>query len=80
MDNHANRPEIAQALSGEVGVARRVSRTEGIEELYVAAPATLGGARVALRVSQPLTEIEAIAARSRRTGLLLLLLSLARRS
>ncbi len=77
MENHANRPEIARALEGEIGVDRRVSRTEGVEELYVAAPTALDGARVALRVSQPLAEIEAIAARSRRAGLMLLAVSLA---
>jgi len=76
MENHRNRPEVAQALEGDVGVARRVSRTEGTEELYVAVPTTLDGARVALRVAQPLAEIEAIASRSRRTGLILLVLSL----
>ncbi len=77
MENHADRPEIARALSGEIGTARRVSDTAGIEELYVAVPASLAGARVALRVSQPLSEIEAVAARSRRIGLLLLGLALA---
>ncbi|TOB14763.1 hypothetical protein CGK11_25035, partial [Vibrio parahaemolyticus] len=38
----------------------------------VAVPATVDGSRIALRVSQPVTEIEAIAQRSRRVGLLLL--------
>lgn len=76
MENHGNRPEIARALAGEVGTARRVSRTEGHEELYVAVPASLDGTRVALRVSQPVTEIEAIAARSRRVGLILLVVAL----
>jgi len=72
MENHADRPEIIDALTGSVGVARRFSATEQHEELYVAVPASVGGTRVALRVSQPLAEIEAIAARSRRVGLLLL--------
>lgn len=72
MENHADRPEVAQALSGDVGVAKRLSRTEQREELYVAVPATLDGQRVALRVSQPVAEIEAIAERSRQLGLLLL--------
>jgi len=76
MENHADRPEIAAALEGRVGVQRRLSRTEGREELYVAVPASLAGAPVALRVSQPLAEIEAIAARSRRVGLLLLVVAL----
>lgn len=76
MANHADRPEIAQALKGETGVARRVSSTEGIEELYVAVPASLHGERVALRVAQPLSEIEAIAASSRQFGLGLLTVAL----
>ena len=76
MENHRNRPEIVAALRGTVGVDRRKSQTQGIEELYVAVPATVDGQRVALRVSQPLTEIEAAAARSRRVGLWLLALSL----
>jgi len=72
MENHADRPEVAAALAGRVAVERRLSRTEGREELYVAVPASLAGSPVALRVSQPLAEIEAIAARSRRVGLALL--------
>jgi len=76
MANHADRPEIAAALQGNVGSNRRVSATRGDDELYVAVPADLGGQRVALRVSQPITEIEAVAARSRRIGLLLLAIAL----
>lgn len=76
MENHLDRPEVARALSGEVGIARRLSKTEGHEELYVAVPASLDGTRVALRVSQPVAEIEDIAARSRRIGLLLLVVAL----
>lgn len=76
MENHADRPEIASALRGDTGVARRVSTTEGIEELYVAVPASLYGKRVALRMAQPLSEIEAVAASSRRFGLGLLAIAL----
>jgi two-component system phosphate regulon sensor histidine kinase PhoR len=76
MANHASRPEIAAALEGKVGTSRRVSATRGDEELYVAVPANLDGQRVALRVSQPITEIEAVAARSRQMGLLLLAVTL----
>jgi two-component system phosphate regulon sensor histidine kinase PhoR len=72
MENHLDRPEIASALDGHRGVARRISRTEDREELYVAVPASAGGNRVALRVSQPLAEIERIASRSRQLGLALL--------
>ena len=76
MGNHADRPEIAAALKGSVGTDSRTSLTRGDEELYVAVPATLDGARVALRVSQPITEIDAVAARSRRIGLILLAVAL----
>jgi len=76
MGNHADRPEIAAALEGKVGTSHRVSATRGDEELYVAVPANLDGQRVALRVSQPITEIEAVAARSRQMGLLLLAVAL----
>jgi len=73
MENHANRPEIAAALKGSVGSDTRLSATQGIEQMYVAVPATLGGRRIALRVSEPLALIQGIADRGRETGLLLLL-------
>lgn len=76
MSNHADRPEVAAALRGRVGTDKRVSLTRGIEELYVAVPATVSGEPVALRVSQPFTEIDAAAARSRRIGLALLAVAL----
>ena len=72
MENHSGRPEIVAALAGHTGTDHRVSKTQGIEELYVAVPATVDGRRVALRVAQPFTEIEAVAVRSRRIGLWLL--------
>lgn len=72
MENHASRPEIAAALAGRVGTDTRVSATLGIPQMYVAVPADLGGRRVALRVSEPVAEVSAIAARGRATGLLLL--------
>lgn len=76
MDNHKDRPEVSRALDGHVGTDRRVSRTESVEALYVAVPGSLDGSRVAVRVAQPLTEIEAIAARSRRMGFILLAVAL----
>ena len=77
MDNHGDRPEVIAALQGEVGKSRRASKTEGTEQLYVAVPGTLDGRRVVVRVSQPLDEIQRIAARSRRVGIVLLTLALA---
>lgn len=77
MENHATRPEIAAALRGGVGSDTRVSSTQGIEQMYVAVPSTLRGARVAVRISEPLATIHAIADRGRQTGLLLLVGALA---
>ncbi len=76
MENHAARPEVRAALAGDVGTDRRHSSAEGVEALYVAVPGSLDGERVAIRVSEPMTEIEVIAARSRRFGLALLGLAL----
>ena len=72
MENHLDRPEIRAALAGQVGADRRVSKTQSLEQLYVAVPATVAGQSVALRVSQPFTEIETVARRSRGVGLWLL--------
>lgn len=77
MENHAARPEIAAALRGVTGSDTRLSATLGFEQMYVAVPATLGGARVAVRVSEPLAAIHRIADQGRSTGLLLLLGALA---
>lgn len=55
MDNHAARPEIADALQGRLGVSRRTSPTVGVMSFYVAAPIAAG----ALRVAVPLSDIEA---------------------
>lgn len=73
MDNHADRPEVVAALRGETGVARRVSKTDGADELYIAVPTTWRGAPAVVRVSQPIAEIGSIARASRQVGLLLLL-------
>ncbi len=72
MENHAHRPEVRAALEGRTGTDRRISRTLGVEELYVAVPGLLAGEKIAVRVSQPLSEIEKMASRSRRVGLALL--------
>lgn len=72
MENHAGRPEIAAALRGRTGVDHRPSRTEGHEQLYVAVPGSVDGQRAAIRVAQPLDEINRLAGNSRRLGVLLL--------
>ena len=76
MENHGTRPEIIAALGGQVGTDHRISHTQGIDELYVAIPATIDGQKVALRAAQPFTEIDAVARRSRQVGLALLALAL----
>jgi two-component system phosphate regulon sensor histidine kinase PhoR len=72
MQNHATRPEVAAALRGSIGSDTRRSATLGTEQMYVAAPATLRGARIALRVSEPLAQVRQLADQGRQTGLLLL--------
>ncbi len=47
MENHGQRPEIRQALAGGVGSDVRVSRTVGVELLYVAVPVKIGVVRLA---------------------------------
>jgi two-component system phosphate regulon sensor histidine kinase PhoR len=72
MANHATRPEIAEALAGRIGKDTRRSLTQDVEQMYVAVPASYGGERVALRVSESLDRISEISAQTRRTGLVLL--------
>jgi len=47
VENHATRPEVAAALSGEIGVGERSSETIAQSLLYVAVPAPGGVVRVA---------------------------------
>ena len=65
MENHAGRPEFVAALHGQVGSSTRLSRTIGVELLYVAAPIPGG----AVRMAYPLS---AIREANRRVGLDLL--------
>jgi two-component system phosphate regulon sensor histidine kinase PhoR len=59
MENHGDRPEVIEALSGNAGTSIRHSTTLGCDMLYVAVPVTVNEkiAGVA-RVSLPLTEID----------------------
>lgn len=75
MGNHGDRPEIIAALAGDVGRDVRRSVTQGVEQMYVAVPATYNGMRVAFRVSESLAKISELSADARSTGLLLLALS-----
>ena len=59
MDNHQNRPEIRQALQGEIGRSIRYSQTLEAELLYVALPIYHEGkVFCVLRTSVPLLLIE----------------------
>jgi two-component system, OmpR family, phosphate regulon sensor histidine kinase PhoR len=58
MENHRDRPEVAQALTGTVGTSIRRSETLGRDMMYVAVPIEAGSTIVgAARVSLPLTAI-----------------------
>ena len=59
MDNHANRPEVIEALSQETGSSIRYSSTLGYSMMYVAVPITSNGGVVGVaRVALPLTQID----------------------
>ncbi len=51
LENHASRPEVLTARSGQTGTDVRLSRSAGDEALYFAVPAPLGYARVAISTS-----------------------------
>lgn len=55
MENHSARPEMVEALAGQVGTDTRKSATTGEKYLYVAVPPVEG--RV-VRVAVPLTEVQ----------------------
>jgi two-component system phosphate regulon sensor histidine kinase PhoR len=77
LQNHNDRPEIAQARRDGQGSAQRISPSEGDEELYVAV--LTGGGRVA-RVSIGTVQLDVIVARARRdvlfSGLVALVIAL----
>jgi two-component system phosphate regulon sensor histidine kinase PhoR len=59
MQNHSNRPEIVQALAGNVGSSQRFSTTTRQQMLYVAIPIRRNNAVTGvLRTAVPLTAIE----------------------
>ena len=75
VENHAGRPEVAAALADRTGFAIRASETIALRLLYVAVPDPRG----VVRVSVPLSRIDALVARSRQWvlagGLITLLLA-----
>ena len=54
MENHRDRPEIAQAFDGSAGSDTRTSNTMKVRFLYVAVPVGAG----ALRIAVPLSEVD----------------------
>ncbi len=69
MENHANRPEVAEALQSGSGNAMRYSTTVGFEMLYHALSETGLGSRRVIRIAKPLTEVES-AIRTNRASVL----------
>jgi len=68
MENHANRPEVIDALSTGVGVNTRHSVTLGYDMMYAAVPIEQDGIVVGVaRVALPLTDINADLAHINRT-------------
>ena len=58
MENHGDRPEVIQALSGEISSSIRHSDTLGRDMMYVAVPITADGVIAGVaRISLPLTDI-----------------------
>jgi two-component system phosphate regulon sensor histidine kinase PhoR len=73
MENHSQRPEVISAINGTPGAATRLSKTVGIEFLYVAVP---GGDKI-VRLAYPLSTIRAQIADIRQAILRATLLALA---
>jgi two-component system phosphate regulon sensor histidine kinase PhoR len=80
MDNHGDRPEIVQALTGEVGESSRYSYTLQTNMMYVAIPiSSETGIAGVVRTAVPLTAVEeqlrAVRTRIALAAVLLLVLS-----
>jgi two-component system, OmpR family, phosphate regulon sensor histidine kinase PhoR len=72
LENHLTRPEVQQAMHGQVGVNRRTSATLGRPLMYVAVP---GGPGV-VRVAATLEQVDATVHRAQRSVLWAALLAL----
>ena len=61
MENHIERQEVKEALSGRIGIESRYSSTNKIDMLYVAIPVESGRTyKAVIRLSVPLTDIQKI--------------------
>ncbi|MDO4538686.1 MAG: ATP-binding protein [Coriobacteriales bacterium] len=76
MTNHARRPEIVKALQGEVGYDQRVSETDGITYMYVAIPSSYKKANCILRISEQMSQVNAVIGELRLTAMLTLAITL----
>jgi len=65
MENHADRPEIRDAGISPAGSATRFSRTLGKNLFYLAIPVSRDPERMFLRLSMPLSDVEAAMAKVR---------------
>jgi len=72
VQNHAGRPEVAEALAGRTGSATRRSATIGSDLLYVAIPGGPGVVRLAI----PLDQVNEVVRRAQRSVLLAALLAM----
>jgi two-component system, OmpR family, phosphate regulon sensor histidine kinase PhoR len=61
MENHAGRPEVIAALSGDLGKSIRYSDTLKVDLMYIAQPIYKAGSVIgAVRLAKPLYEINAL--------------------
>ena len=58
MENHLDRPEVRQAMLGQIGSADRFSETINRRMMYVALPVGRDPVRAVVRLALPLTAIE----------------------
>lgn len=78
MGNHADRPEVIEALQGRTGTAQRQSETLGRPFLYVAVPVTdpRHGRIAVVRAAEPLAHVRDVTGGVRRAGVALLVVAL----
>lgn len=67
MENHSNRPEIAQAIEGREGQATRYSDTLKLDMLYAALPTERDNQLAIVRLAMPVSDISLIFTRIKGT-------------
>ena len=65
MENHSDRPEVRDAGMSDAGSSIRFSKTLGKDLFYLAIPVTRGEDRRFLRLSLPLSDVEAAVSKTR---------------